>query len=41
MGLVARNDDGVFIIGHDHLKRAMIEEERVARRFPTSSSILS
>lgn len=41
MNLVSRTHAGDFIVGHDHLKRAMIYEDRVARRYPMSASVAS
>ncbi len=41
VGLVQRSADGVFTVGPDHLKRAMMFEERVARRFPLSAIVAS
>ena len=41
MSLVARAGDGAFIVGHDHLKRAQIYEERQSRRYPMAASVLS
>jgi len=41
MSLVSRTDVGDFIVGYDHLKRAMMYEERVAQRFPMSPVVLS
>jgi hypothetical protein len=39
--LVTRTADGVFIVGHDHLKRATIFDERVSRRYPLVASVAS
>jgi hypothetical protein len=41
MSLVSRNADGVFIVGHDHLKRATLFDERVSRRYPLVVSVAS
>jgi hypothetical protein len=41
MSLVSRNEEGVFIVGHDHLKRALMYEERLVRRYPVSPSVAS
>ncbi len=41
MSLVARTADGVFTVGENHLKRALMYEERIARRYPVSPSVLS
>lgn len=41
MSLVSRNADGVFIVGHDHLKRATLFDERVSRRYPLIASVAS
>lgn len=41
MSLVSRNADGVFIVGHDHLKRATLFDERVSRRYPLVASVAS
>jgi hypothetical protein len=41
MSLVARNANGVFIVGHDHLKRATLFDERVSRRYPLVASVAS
>jgi hypothetical protein len=41
MSLVSRNPDGVFIVGHDHLKRATLFDERVSRRYPVVASVAS
>jgi hypothetical protein len=41
MSLVARGADGVFIVGHDHLKRATLAEERLSRRYPLVASVAS
>ena len=41
MSLVSRTSEGDFLVGHDHLKRALMYEERVARRYPLSASVAS
>jgi hypothetical protein len=41
MSLLSRNVDGVFLVGHDHLKRATMFGERVARRYPLIASVAS
>jgi hypothetical protein len=41
MSLVSRTGDGVFIVGPDHLKRALIYEERLVRKNPLSARVLS
>jgi hypothetical protein len=41
MSLVSRDADGVFIVGHDHLKRATLLDERVSRRYPLVASVAS
>lgn len=41
MNLVSRTQQGAFIVGHDHLKRAMIYEDRIARRYPLSATVAS
>jgi hypothetical protein len=39
--LVTRTADGVFIVGQDHLKRAMLFDERVSRRYPLVAGVAS
>jgi hypothetical protein len=41
MSLVACDADGVFIVGHDHLRRAKLAEERLSRRYPLIASVAS
>ncbi len=41
MSLVSRNADGVFLVGHDHLKRATLFDERVSRRYPLIAGVAS
>ncbi len=41
MSLVSRTQGGAFIVGHDHLRRAMMYEERIARRYPLSATVSS
>lgn len=41
MGLVARNAEGVFLVGHDHLSRATAFDELVSRRYPLVASVAS
>lgn len=41
MNLVSRTQEGAFIIGQDHLKRAMIYEDRIAQRHPLSATVSS
>jgi len=41
MSLIARRSDASFIAGADHLKRALIYEDRIARRYPMQASVLS
>jgi hypothetical protein len=41
MSLVSRNADGVFVVGHDHLTRATLFDERVSRRYPLVASVAS
>src|SRR5690606_13616282 len=32
---------GVFLVGHDHLKRALMAGERLARRYPLTARVAS
>ncbi len=41
MSLISRNADGAFIVGHDHLERATLFDERVSRRYPLVASVAS
>ncbi|RYZ05408.1 MAG: DUF3363 domain-containing protein, partial [Alphaproteobacteria bacterium] len=41
MSLVSRDEDGVFRVGHDHLKRALMAGERLARRYPLTARVAS
>ncbi|MBI1361881.1 MAG: DUF3363 domain-containing protein [Alphaproteobacteria bacterium] len=41
MSLVSRTSEGVFLVGEDHLKRALMYEDRLSRRFPVRASVLS
>ncbi len=34
MSLISTHADGVFVVGHDHLKRATLFDERLSRRYP-------
>lgn len=41
MSLVARTAQGAFVVGEDHLKRALIYEQRLSLRSPMKASVLS
>jgi hypothetical protein len=41
MSLIARTETGDFIVGHDHLRRARIYEERITQRYPLAPAVLS
>ncbi len=41
VSLISRTSDGVFIVGHDHLKRATLFDERFSRRYPLVASVAS
>lgn len=41
LSLIARTEDGEYIVGHDHLRRARLYEERLARAYPLSPAVLS
>ncbi|RYZ15258.1 MAG: DUF3363 domain-containing protein [Alphaproteobacteria bacterium] len=41
MSLVSLTQDGAFIVGHGHLKRAMMYEDRIARRYPLLATVSS
>ncbi len=41
VSLVSRDADGVFLVGHDHLKRAAMFSVRLSRRYPLVASVAS
>ncbi len=41
MSLVSRSPDGVFLVGHDHIRRAILFDERLSRRYPMIASVAS
>jgi hypothetical protein len=41
MSLISRDANGVFLVGHDHLARAMLFDERLSRRYPMIAGVAS
>jgi len=41
VSLISRDANGVFLVGHDHLERATIFDERLSRRYPMIAGVAS
>lgn len=41
MSLINRDANGVFLVGHDHLERATMFDERLSRRYPMIADVAS